>query len=115
MWISKLSAKILLVLFIKYNWYEDFYTHIGKNKSSLRKELLKMLVSEEDYNKEFEGDSEFVRCVFCHKKYFRKEILRVPEFETLVDDICPYCKSLNNINVSANVKYINCKLEDIDN
>ena len=54
-----------------------------------------MLVGEDDLYKEFEGDSEFKRCGFCHKKYFRKEFLRVPEFETIAEDICPYCNGLN--------------------
>ena len=72
-----------------------------------------MLVGEDDLYKEFEGDSEFKRCGFCHKKYFRKEFLRVPEFETIAEDICPYCNGLNSM-CGPNFKYINNKIEDID-
>ena len=62
-----------------------------------RKELLKMLGGENDLYKEFEGDSEFRRCGFCHKKYFRKEFLRVPGFEQGAKDICSYCNGLNSM------------------
>lgn len=72
-----------------------------------------MLVGEDDLYKEFEGDSEFKRCGFCHKKYFRKEFLRVQEFETIAEDICPYCNGLNSM-CGPNFKYINYKIEDID-
>lgn len=78
-----------------------------------------MLVSNENnYYQEFEEDSEVVECRFCHKKYFRKELLREPGSGVIADDICPYCNGFNGWSVNSacgpDIKYINYKIEDMD-
>lgn len=77
-----------------------------------------MLVGEDDLYKEFEGDSKFKICGFCHKKYFRKELLREPGSGVIADDICPYCNGFNGWSVNSacgpDIKYINYKIEDMD-
>lgn len=77
-----------------------------------------MRIGDDDHYEEFEGESKFVRCGFCHKKYFRKELLREPGSGAIADDICPCCNGLNGWSVTCvmgpDFKYINYKIEDMD-